>query len=61
MWRRRRRRGVPVVNVPGASAESVAELAIALMLGVSRKIKYIDQGLQQGELDRFGRQDMVGA
>lgn len=52
--------GVPVVNVPGASAESVAELAIALMLGVSRKIKYIDRGLQNGAFDRFGRQDMVG-
>lgn len=53
-------KGIPVVNVPGASAESVAELAVTLLLAVSRKIKYIDAGLQHGLFHHFGQWDTVG-
>lgn len=55
-----RAKGIPVVNVPGASAESVAELAVALMLAVSRKVKYIDEGLQHGAFRHFGQRDTIG-
>lgn len=55
-----RAKGIPVVNVPGASAESVAELTVTLLLAVSRKIKYLDSGLQHGIFHQFGQQDTVG-
>lgn len=42
-------RGICVVNTPGASSQSVAELAIGLMFTASRKIATADAGLKSGK------------
>lgn len=52
--------GIPVQNVPGESAESVAELAVAFIMAASRKLKYVDSGLQNGKFQFFGQCDMIG-
>ena len=52
--------GIPVTRVSGGSIESVAELAVTFMLTLSRKLKYIDQGMRQGAFDHFGMAEMVG-
>lgn len=41
--------GIPVVNAAAAPGQSVAELTIALMLAVLRKIPMGDAGLRRGE------------
>lgn len=38
--------GVYVVNTPGANAQSVAELALALMLALGRKVVYADNAFR---------------
>ena len=50
---------IPVVNVPDSTAFSTAELALALMLDVIRKVSVNDRGLHKnigdtGEFFRFG-------
>jgi len=40
---------IKVVNTPGATSISVAELAIALMFAVSRKVAYGDRGTRKGD------------
>lgn len=52
--------GVPVVNVPGESAESVAELAVSFMLALARRHKTIDRGLRSGSFSHFGDPAMMG-
>lgn len=52
--------GIPVVNVPGESAESVAELALSFMLALSRKIKYVNIALGNGALKQFGAKEITG-
>lgn len=49
-----RRAGVTVCNAPGASARSVAECALALMLALSRKICLADRQLRSGIWDKPG-------
>ena len=41
-------RGIKVVNSPGASSRSVAELAVALMFAVARKIAFADRKMREG-------------
>jgi len=41
-------KGITVYNVPGAPTQSVAELAIGLMLAVLRKIAYADRSMRLG-------------
>ncbi|NJE11352.1 hydroxyacid dehydrogenase [Thermococcus sp. MAR1] len=41
-------RGIKVVNSPGASSRSVAELAVALMFNVARKIAFADRKMREG-------------
>lgn len=41
-------RGIEVVNSPGASSRSVAELAMALMFNVARKIAFADRKMREG-------------
>ena len=41
-------RGIKVVNSPGASSRSVAELAIALTFAVARKIAFADRKMREG-------------
>lgn len=51
--------GVPVPNVPGLSAESVAELAVSYMLALSRQLKMVNIGLCEGRFDHFGATQFV--
>lgn len=55
-----REHGVPVVNVPSASTESVAELAVAYLMALSRKLLPIDRGLREGRYRHFGEPGLVG-
>ncbi|AMQ18548.1 D-2-hydroxyacid dehydrogenase [Thermococcus peptonophilus] len=41
-------RGIKVVNSPGASSRSVAELAIGLVFAVARKIAFADRKMREG-------------
>jgi D-3-phosphoglycerate dehydrogenase len=52
--------GIPVVNVPGGSAESVAELAVAFMLAMGRKLKQAERGLAEGRYKGFGPAELTG-
>ena len=45
-------RGIVVMNAPGANSISVAELAIALMLALARKIPAADASMKQGKWDK---------
>ena len=42
-------RGIKVFNAPAAPTQSVAELAVGLMLAVLRKIAYADRKMREGE------------
>ncbi len=52
------RAGVAVVNQAGGNANSVAELALGLMLALSRRIIEIDRRLRQER--GFSREDVMG-
>jgi D-3-phosphoglycerate dehydrogenase len=41
-------RGIALINAPESSTQSVAELAIGLMLAVARKIAYSDRRMREG-------------
>ena len=43
------KRGIRVCNTPGANAYAVAELTVALMLAVGRKLICHDRSIHQGE------------
>lgn len=43
------KRGIKVLNTPGASSNAVAELAVGLMFAVSRKICKADAGMKAGK------------
>ena len=43
-----RERGIKVVNSPAASSRSVAELAIALIFNVARKVAFADRKMREG-------------
>lgn len=42
-------RGIPVLNTPGANAESVAELTFALMLAAARRLVAADAAVRAGD------------
>jgi D-3-phosphoglycerate dehydrogenase len=46
-------RGIVVTNTPGANSVAVAELAIALMLALGRRICRADQATRSGEWPRY--------
>ena len=52
--------GIKVVNLPGANALSVAELAVSFMLALARKLKMADTGLQQGAFKTFAPKETIG-
>jgi len=43
-----RRRGIPLAITAGSNAAPVAELAIALMLAVYRRLTYVDRAMREG-------------
>lgn len=43
-----KQKGIEVITVPEATTESVAELAVGLMLAVARKIAYSDREIRRG-------------
>lgn len=53
-------RGVPVCNLPGTNARAVAELALALMLAVLRRVPRFDASLRSGSWTDLALQDGLG-
>ncbi len=52
--------GIPVKNVHGGNAQSVAELSVGLLLALSRKITYINDGVKKGKFKTFGMPETEG-
>lgn len=52
--------GIPVLNVPNQSMESVAELAVTQMLALSRNIKKANIGICQSRYDSHGPLELIG-
>lgn len=46
------RRGIPVFVTPGANAQSVAEMALGLLLAAARRITWMDAELRSGRWSR---------
>jgi D-3-phosphoglycerate dehydrogenase len=46
------RRGVPVFTTPGANAQSVAEMTLALMLAAARRVPWMDREIRAGRWSR---------
>ncbi|MEJ0018604.1 MAG: 2-hydroxyacid dehydrogenase [Acetobacteraceae bacterium] len=55
-----RARGLPVCNLPGANSRAVAELALALMLAVLRRLPRFDAAMRRGEWDDPVLQNGIG-
>ncbi|MBI3955452.1 hydroxyacid dehydrogenase [Candidatus Gottesmanbacteria bacterium] len=43
------KKGVAVINAPGANAQAVAELTVGLMLSLLRQIPYADKSMHEGQ------------
>jgi len=54
------RSGVVVTNTPAANADSVADLAVGLMLAVARGIPAADRGVRDGQWPRMYGQSLSG-
>ena len=50
--------GIIIANCPGANNESVADLAIGLMLAAARNVVAADRSLRQGRWESFGGVDL---
>ena len=53
-------RGIPVCNLPGTNSRAVAELALALMLAVLRRVPRFDASLRAGTWTDLALQDGLG-
>ncbi len=56
-------RGIPVCNLPGVNSMSVAEHAVALILGLAKQLRPMDRAVRQGDwAARYGsgRVDLEG-
>jgi phosphoglycerate dehydrogenase-like enzyme len=53
-------RGIPVCNLPGTNSRAVAELALALMLAVLRRVLRFDASLRSGVWTDLALQDGLG-
>ena len=53
-------RGIAVCNLPGTNARAVAELTLALMLAVLRRIPRFDTAMRRGEWSDAELQDGIG-
>jgi len=47
-------KGIPVLRAPGRNADGVAEITVALLLGVTRHIIAADRDVREGEVYRDG-------
>ncbi|WP_169928834.1 phosphoglycerate dehydrogenase [Brachybacterium ginsengisoli] len=54
-------RGVDVTNAPGANANAVAEMALALLLAAVRRIPRQDSTVRAGGWDRFNGFEITGS
>jgi phosphoglycerate dehydrogenase-like enzyme len=52
--------GIPVCNLPGTNARAVAELTLALMLAVLRRVPRFDAAMRRGEWSDTMLQDGIG-
>lgn len=52
--------GIPVRSTAGGNAESVAELAVTMILSLARKLPYINQGVKKGAFACFGLPETEG-
>lgn len=55
-----RARGIPVLSTRGGNAQSVAELTVAFILALSRKLPYIQEGVRKGRFASFGLPETEG-
>lgn len=55
-----RARGIPVCNLPGMNSRAVAELTLALMLAVLRRVPRFDASLRSGIWTDLALQDGLG-
>jgi phosphoglycerate dehydrogenase-like enzyme len=53
-------RAIAVCNLPGTNARAVAELTLALMLAVLRRVPRFDAAMRRGEWSDSGLQDGIG-
>lgn len=53
-------RDIKVYNVPGANSNAVGDVAMALMLNISRKITIADRSLREGKWERFEGVELGG-
>ena len=56
-----RARGIRVTNTPGVLTDATADLAMALLLSVARRVVEADRWLREGRFVGWGPQLMVGA
>ncbi|MCL2472564.1 MAG: phosphoglycerate dehydrogenase [Treponema sp.] len=55
-----REKGIAVCNTPGANSNAVADLAFALLLGVTRKIPSLDSATRKGQWPRSTGVELYG-
>jgi phosphoglycerate dehydrogenase-like enzyme len=55
-----RARGIPVCNLPGTNSRAVAEMTLALMLAVLRRVPRFDRSLRGGVWTDLSLQDGLG-
>ena len=53
-------RGIPVCNLPGTNSRAVAEMTLALMLAVLRRVPRFDASLRSGVWTDLALQDVLG-
>lgn len=54
------KRGIPVTITPGANGDSVADMAMALMLDCARNVTYMNNSIKQGGHERPSGLEMWG-
>ncbi|MBO4414103.1 MAG: phosphoglycerate dehydrogenase [Clostridia bacterium] len=52
--------GIKVTNTPGANTQSVADLAMGLILSAARQIPYLNGRLKEGNWDRANGREIYG-